>query len=196
MAEIAARVDLDPRMWCRPVVNAAINPDPLTCWLALATAAPDSYPTTLTGMNMGDQPPFSNIDLEQLNAELTRYEQALEAERLEAERLEAERQAAEAARRARATPTRRTPTPGAGSTCGVKPGDIPTDAQLACMFGGGGGSSGGSSGGGDPYDDTDDYPPPEEYVWEPVEGYNPLPPPPTDCPNGWWYDSKTGYECL
>ena len=113
MAEIAARVDLDPRMWCRPVVNAAINPDPLICWLALATAAPDSYPTTLTGMNMGDYPPFSDIDTEQLNAELTRYEQALEAERLEAER-----QAGEAARRARTTPTRKTPTSSGGSGTG------------------------------------------------------------------------------
>ncbi len=189
MAEIAARVDLDPRMWCRPVVNAAINPDPLICWLALATAAPDSYPTTLTGMNMGDYPPFSDIDTEQLNAELTRYEQALEAERLEAER-----QAAEAARRARATPTRRTPTPSTGSTCGVKPGDIPTDAQLACMFGGGGG--GGVDDGGWNPDTHDSSPLPDEPDWQPVEGYNPLPPPPTNCPNGWRYDSDTGYRCL
>jgi hypothetical protein len=92
------------------------------------------------------------------------------------------------------------PAPASGSTCGLKAGDIPTDAQRACMFGGGGsGGTGGSGddGGWDP-ETHDSSPLPAEPDWEPVEGYNPKPPAPSfdECPDGWIYDSKTGYRCL
>lgn len=83
--------------WCRPVVNAAVDPAPLTCWLTLAT---DQFPIGLPGANLGDLPAWADVDADAIGAELTRYAEALEAERLAAEA------AAAAARRASQTPRR------------------------------------------------------------------------------------------
>jgi hypothetical protein len=105
VAEVAAQPALDARVWCRPVVFVGISPDPLTCWLTLVATAPGSYPVTLTGMNMGDLPPFTELDVVALTAALERFAREIEEARLEAER------AAAAARRSAAAPR-----PAAGST--------------------------------------------------------------------------------
>jgi len=182
---------MSPSQWCRPVVNAAIDPAPLTCWLTLAATEPGSPPANLTGMNLGELPPWGDIDVEAIGASITRYEQALAAERAPATQ----------------TPTRRPGTQparggsGGGDTCGLKPGDFPTPAQLACMGVGEAGGGGGSTdwdwdGDWDP-DTHDDSPLPHDDTFEPIEGPdNDRPPPPTNCPNGWRYWSDTGYYCL
>jgi len=90
-AEVVARPAMDPRIWCRPVVNAAVNPDPLSCWLSLAAIGPGGLLTGTAGMNLGDLPPFTRIDTEAISMELARFEQTLEAERAEAERPAADR---------------------------------------------------------------------------------------------------------
>ena len=91
----------DAPTWCRPVVNAAVDPAPLTCWLTLAAA---ELPPGLAGMNLGDLPAWADVDPDAIGAELTRYTEMLEAERIEAERAATRRQPA-AAPRVTATPT-------------------------------------------------------------------------------------------
>jgi hypothetical protein len=76
---------LAPQQWCRPVVSAAIDPAPLACWLTLSQAPSADVPMSLVGMNLGDLPPWGDIDIEGIGASLARYEQALEADRLAAE---------------------------------------------------------------------------------------------------------------
>jgi hypothetical protein len=182
---------LAPAQWCRPIVNAAINPAPLTCWLTLAATEPGSPPATLTGMNLGDLPPWGDIDVEAIGASIARYEQAVAAERAAATPTPPRRPGTQPARSGT----------GGGNTCGLKPGDFPTAAQLACM---GVGSGSGSGSGGSDWDwdgdwdpnTHDDSPLPHDDTFEPIEGYHPLPPPPTNCPKGWWYDSEIGYGCL
>jgi hypothetical protein len=182
-------VRLAPASWCRPVTNAAVDPSPLACWLHLAAEEPE-MPPAMQGMNFGDLPAWSTVDLEAITAEIERYEARLEAERraeearIAAERAERERIAAERARPERP--------PAAGDTCGVRPGDFPTDEQLACMFG-----TTPDAGGSDEEfwpEGPEDYPPPADYEFEPRSGPNTLPPPPPGCMS-WWYDSETGYTC-
>lgn len=123
----------DAPMWCRPVVNAAVDPAPLTCWLTLATG---ELPLGLSGMNLGDLPAWADVDPDAVGAELTRYAEMLEAERLEAERIEAERRAAEKARQRAAAsaepPAQPRPSSGQSATGGDdwpagEEADLPSD---------------------------------------------------------------------
>lgn len=153
----------DARTWCRPVVNAAIDPEPLTCWLMLAS---EEFPPGLPGTNFGDLPAWADVDVEEIEAELTRYAEALEAERRAAE---AERRASPASRRGRAT----TPTTGPGGS-GVVEWEEPEQY--------------------DPFSpdyepDWDEDPNGGFYGVE-----NDIPPMPDEC-NGGLYDSRWGWTC-
>lgn len=158
---------LAPASWCRPVTNAAVDPSPLACWLHLAAEEPE-MPPAMQGMNFGELPAWSTIDLEAISAEIERYEARLEAERLAEEARIAEQRADQlriAAERAR---TGRPPS--AGDTCGVRPGDFPTDEQLTCMFG----TAPDTGGGGEEEvwnpETHDSSPLPDDPNWEPITG--------------------------
>jgi hypothetical protein len=77
---MAEQPPLDPKQWCRPVVHAAIDPAPLSCWLTLTESVEPGQPISLAGMNLGDLPPWSDIDVEAIAAELDRFQQQVEAQ--------------------------------------------------------------------------------------------------------------------
>lgn len=87
--------EIDPSMWCGPLATAtaATSAKRLSCWLALSeTPLEGEQLGDITGLNFGDLPPFfASVDADRITAELTRYQQELDA-----------RLAAEAARRAEA----------------------------------------------------------------------------------------------
>jgi hypothetical protein len=147
---MAERPELDPHQWCRPVVHAAIDPSPLSCWLTLTQGVAPSQSVSLTGMNFGDLPPWSAIDVEAIAADLARFEQEL-------------------ARQAATTRPKRQTTAGPNPTGGTPP--TPAgDLQDRCLAGDfnaclqlfeSGGGSGGGGGGGVP-----EAPPEPEIDWE------------------------------
>jgi len=130
---------LDPQQWCRPVVFVTINPDPLTCWLTLAQGVEPGQPVSLVGMNLGDLPPWSDIDIEAIAAELDRFQQQIEAEK---------RQSTPPPTRT-TTPTRPTTSAPGTSSGSLRDRCYAGDAD-ACfqLLGVGGGSGGGGGGGG------------------------------------------------
>jgi hypothetical protein len=77
----AAPVVLAPEHWCRPVVSVMVDPDPLSCWLALAALEPGGFPAGLDGMNLGDLPPYTTLDVAELAASIDAFLARLEADR-------------------------------------------------------------------------------------------------------------------
>lgn len=140
---------IDPAMWCRPVVPAWIDPEPLGCWLDLSADVTTSSGTAVplhevSGLNLGDLPAFSDIDADHIAATLAEFEA-----RIEAEQREAARQAAAAAQRN----SGRSPAQPTGPPCGVVIGAPLTAEQQRCIDSTRDGgtpppSGGGSSGGG------------------------------------------------